>query len=105
MQRCRLKNIRLFCQTSNDVWFYAIVLIMILSIFCMFMTPANTNVKFHQNPLSLTVSGFMFATCKTSGFVVIDYTIIISIKCHKFFSYHRKWSFLHFTPTLATCHV
>ncbi len=42
----------------------------------MFMTPANKYVKFHQNPLSLTLSGFMFATCKTSGFVVIDLSLL-----------------------------
>jgi hypothetical protein len=61
----------------------------------MFMTPANKNVKFHQNPLSLTVSGFMFATCKMSGVVEIDLPLLFLSNGISFFLPKKVFFFCH----------
>ncbi len=71
----------------------------------MFMTPANKYGKFHQNPLSLTVSGLLFATCKTSGFVAVDLSFLFLSNSISFFPAKESGFFLPFTLTLATCHA
>jgi hypothetical protein len=62
----------------------------------MFMTPANKYVKFHQNPLSLTVSGLKcLRRVKTSRFVAVDLSLLFLSNGISFFLPKKVFIFCH----------